>query len=96
MAAAVDRCTVNGEVVVPPARRLLRRMGDELGHGAVQGHSGVDGLVVAADVESWLLDSDPALRWQVERDISGDPPSIWEATRARIAREGFGARLLGL
>src|SRR3954469_10024740 len=47
MAAAVDRCTVNGEVVVPPARRLLRRMGDELGHGAVQGHSGVDGLVVA-------------------------------------------------
>ena len=71
-------------------------MGDELGYGAVQGHSRVDGLVVVADVESWLLDSDPALRWQVERDVSGDLPSVWEATRARIAKEGFGARLLAL
>ena len=63
-------------------------MGDELGYGAVQGHSRVDGLVVVADVESWLLDSDPALRWQVECDVSGDPPSVWEATRARIAKKG--------
>lgn len=44
----------------------------------------------------WLLDSDPALRWQVERDILNEPPEIWEATRARIATEGFGARLLAL
>jgi hypothetical protein len=48
------------------------------------------------DVRSWLLDSDPALRWQVERDIIGEPPKVWEATRARIATEGFGARLLDL
>jgi hypothetical protein len=48
------------------------------------------------DVRSWLLDSDPALRWQVERDIIGEPPKVWEATRARIATEGFGARLLEL
>ena len=71
-------------------------MGDELDHRAVQGHSGVDGLVMVEDVESWLLDSDPALRWQVERDISHDPPAVWEATRARVAAEGFGARLLGM
>jgi hypothetical protein len=44
----------------------------------------------------WLLDSDPALRWQVERDLVGEPPEVWEATRARIATEGFGARLLAL
>lgn len=44
----------------------------------------------------WLLDSDPALRWQVERDLAGAPPEVWEATRARIATEGFGARLLAL
>lgn len=44
----------------------------------------------------WLLDSDPALRWQVERDILHEPPEVWEATRARIATEGFGARLLAL
>jgi hypothetical protein len=42
----------------------------------------------------WLLDSDPALRWQVERDLAGAPREVWEATRARIATEGFGARLL--
>lgn len=42
----------------------------------------------------WLLDSDPALRWQVERDLLQTPPEVWEATRARVATEGFGARLL--
>jgi hypothetical protein len=42
----------------------------------------------------WLLDSDPALRWQVERDLAGAPPQVWQATRARVATEGFGARLL--
>lgn len=43
---------------------------------------------------SWLLDSDPALQWQVERDLVGEFPEVWEATRARISTEGFGARLL--
>lgn len=47
-------------------------------------------------VIEWLMDSDPALRWQVERDLLGAPPEVWEATRARIAAEGFGARLLAL
>jgi hypothetical protein len=44
----------------------------------------------------WLLDSDPALRWQVERDLVGAPEDVWQATRARVATEGFGARLLAL
>lgn len=44
----------------------------------------------------WLLDTDPALRWQVERDLLGAPPETWNATRARIATEGYGARLLAL
>jgi len=52
--------------------------------------------VVAESVVPWLLDSDPALRWQVERDIVGEPPEVWEATRATTATEGFGARLLAL
>lgn len=42
----------------------------------------------------WMLDSDPALRWQVERDLAGSPPERWEATRARVRTEGFGAALL--
>jgi hypothetical protein len=44
----------------------------------------------------WLLDTDPALRWQVERDLVGVPEDTWQATRARVASEGFGARLLAL
>ncbi len=49
-----------------------------------------------AAVLEWLIDSDPALRWQVERDLVGAPRGVWEATRARVATEGFGARLLAL
>src|SRR5207342_1023958 len=45
-------------------------------------------------LSGWLLASDPTLRWQVERDVLGAAPDIWEATRARIATEGFGAQLL--
>lgn len=44
----------------------------------------------------WLLDTDPALRWQVERDIVGAAADVWQATRARVATEGDGARLLAL
>lgn len=46
------------------------------------------------DTMNRLLDSDPALRWQVERDLLGASEETWEATRARIATEGFGARIL--
>jgi len=46
------------------------------------------------DVIPWLLDTDPALRWQVERDLLDAPEETWQATRARIPQEGFGAELL--
>ena len=49
-----------------------------------------------SDLIAWLLDSDPALRWQVERDLVGESSAVWEATRTRIATEGFGQRLLAL
>jgi hypothetical protein len=43
----------------------------------------------------WLLDSDPAIRWQVMRDLTGDAPDAIAAERARVATEGWGAQLLG-
>ncbi|TRY19630.1 squalene cyclase [Tessaracoccus rhinocerotis] len=46
------------------------------------------------EVVEWLLDSDPALRWQVERDLSGAPEETWRATRSRVATQGHGAELL--
>jgi len=41
-----------------------------------------------------MLDADPALRWQVERDLLGAPADVWRSTRARVSTEGFGAALL--
>jgi hypothetical protein len=43
----------------------------------------------------WLLDSDPAIRWQVMRDLAGDGPDAIATERARVATEGWGAQLLG-
>ena len=42
----------------------------------------------------WLLDSDPAIRWQTMRDLTDAPPAAVAAERARVAREGLGARIL--
>ncbi|QPZ37531.1 squalene cyclase [Paramicrobacterium chengjingii] len=53
-----------------------------------------DDSTPSAAVRDWLLDTDPALRWQVERDITRAPGETWQATRSRVATEGFGARLL--
>jgi hypothetical protein len=47
-------------------------------------------------VLDWMLDTDPALRWQVERDLAGAPRELWLGTCSRVATEGFGAKLLAL
>jgi hypothetical protein len=52
--------------------------------------------MVSDSLIEWLLDSDPALRWEVERDLCNAPEPVWEATRAQVSVDGFGARLLAL
>ena len=47
-------------------------------------------------VIQWLLDSDPAIRWQVMRDLTDASQDEIAAERARVAAEGVGARLLAL
>jgi hypothetical protein len=47
-------------------------------------------------VLDWLLDADPAIRWQALRDLTDAPPEAVAAERARVATEGWGARLLAL
>ena len=44
----------------------------------------------------WLLDSDPAIRWQVMRDLIGELPDAVAAERSRVSTEGWGAKLLAL
>jgi hypothetical protein len=44
----------------------------------------------------WLLDADPAIRWQAMRDLTDTPAEQVTAERARVATDGWGARLLAL
>lgn len=44
----------------------------------------------------WLLDSDPAIRWQVMRDLIDSPEEEIAQERSRIANEGIGAKILAL
>lgn len=47
-------------------------------------------------VTEWLMDSDPSIRWQVMADLNAEPDEAVTAERARVATEGWGARLLAL
>lgn len=47
-------------------------------------------------VLQWLLDSDPSIRWRVLLDLMGESDETVERERARVASEGWGARLLDL
>ncbi len=47
-------------------------------------------------VIDWLLDSDPAIRWQAMGDLTDTPADQVAAERARVGTEGWGARLLSL
>ncbi|MFF2274451.1 hypothetical protein [Agromyces sp. NPDC058126] len=47
------------------------------------------------DVFAWLLEADPSIRWQALLDLDDDVDGA-AAERARVATEGWGARLLAL
>lgn len=49
---------------------------------------------MAMTVLDWLLDSDPAIRWQALRDLADAADDVVATERARVAMEGWGARLL--
>ncbi len=50
------------------------------------------GLLVT--VISWLMAGDPSIRWQVMRDLLATPRAEWQAEQAKVANQGWGARLL--
>lgn len=41
-------------------------------------------------VLDWLLDSDPAIRWQVLRDLLHAPAEVVAAERSRVGHQGWG------
>ncbi len=44
----------------------------------------------------WLMEGDPAVQWQVQRDLLDEPPAVWKKTRENVAATGWGARYLSL
>ncbi len=46
------------------------------------------------NVIDWLLESDPAIRWQAMRDLTDAPDAQVAAERAKVPSEGWGAQLL--
>jgi hypothetical protein len=43
---------------------------------------------------SWLMDGDPAIRWQVMRDLLDATDAEWHAERRHTQKKGWGAQLL--
>src|SRR5207248_2035163 len=56
--------------------------------------SGVSSGPRADRVIRWLLDGDPAIRWQVLRDLVETAERTVDRERRRVAHDGWGARLL--
>lgn len=49
-----------------------------------------------SDVIDWMLHADPAITWQVRRDLLDESAEAVAAERARVALEGWGADILAL
>ena len=56
--------------------------------GTMEGMSGSSATI------GWLLDSDPSIRWQVQRELLHAREPEWQAERARVETAGWGALLL--
>jgi hypothetical protein len=53
-------------------------------------------IVPIVTVTEWLLEGDPAIRWQVMHDLTDEPAHRVASERGRVTYEGWGARLLAL
>lgn len=58
--------------------------------------AGMTKSTVQAELIDWLMDGDSAIRWQTMRDVLDKPKAQWKREQRRIARHGWGKRLLGL
>jgi hypothetical protein len=52
--------------------------------------------IAGDDLVPWLLKGDPSIRWRVHRDLLASAVATVNAERAKIATEGWGAKLLSL
>jgi hypothetical protein len=53
-------------------------------------------MSTADELIPWLMEGDPAIRWQTMRDLQAAPARRWQAERRRTVDEGWGAQFLAL
>lgn len=53
-------------------------------------------MEISSKVIHWLLDGDPAIRWQTYRDLLATNNKVVDAERKQVGVTGWGARLLAL
>lgn len=51
-------------------------------------------MKIDPELRDWLLAGDPMIRWQVLRDLLGEPETVWRAEQARVPDSGWGAEFL--
>jgi hypothetical protein len=51
-------------------------------------------MTTTTEVMQWLLEGDPAIRWQTKRDLLAAPESDWLADQQATLTTGWGAQLL--
>jgi len=51
-------------------------------------------MTTANDTIAWLMEGDPAIRWQTMRDLLDAPEQEWKAEQQRTVEIGWGANLL--
>ncbi len=44
------------------------------------------------EIINWLLEGDPCVRWQVQRDLLGETPAKYNKTRKMIEQQGWGKK----
>ena len=44
----------------------------------------------------WLLEGDPAIRWQTTRDLQGMPAKRWQTEQQRTSDPGLGREVIGI
>lgn len=53
-------------------------------------------MIISNDIIPWLIEGDPAIRWQTLRDLLDAPVDEWQTERQRTRETGWGAQLLAL
>ncbi len=48
------------------------------------------------EIIEWLLEGDPSVAWQAQRDLLDEPADLYASTQARVTIAGWGAQFLGL